>query len=99
MTVTPTNEPVAINGALSVLTAAGAAYLVKKGIDGSVAQALGALALAELSVWGVFRARAQVTPTAAPKTDTGVPLIPLTAAAPFLPTGTTAVPVVPPVTG
>lgn len=89
-------EPVLINGVMAIIAAVLTPLLTKYGIDADgTAKILGLVAAfitAALAVFGIFQARSKVTPVVAPKTDTGVPLVPTPAVAPVAP----IVPPVPP---
>lgn len=86
-----TNEPVAINGGLAVVAAIFTPLLARWGIDADGATKLfgllGALITAALAILALLQARAKVTPVAAPKSDTGVALVPVShpAVAPIVP--------------
>lgn len=60
------NEPVAIGGAVAILTAILTPILAKYGIDADgtakIVGVLGAVATAALSVYSVWKARSKVTP-------------------------------------
>lgn len=89
MTPAVSNNPVAVNGALSIIAAVLTPLLAKRGFDNdgiqSILTGIGSIATAALAVWGVFRARAQVTPLANPKNNAGQPLTPDTPPVPPAP--------------
>lgn len=93
-------EPVAINGGLAVVAAIFTPLLARWGIDADGATKLfgllGALITAALAILALLQARSKVTPVVAPKTDTGVPLVPTPTVAPVPPIVPPVVPPAPP---
>lgn len=71
-----TNEPVAVNGAISILLSLLTPVLAKWGIDADgaakIAPLLGTLVAAAVAVWRVVAARSKVTPVP-PVTPPAVP--------------------------
>lgn len=73
---TLSNEPVAVNAAVTIVASVATPILAKYGIDSNGAQSIfsgiAAIATAMLSVWGVVRARSKVSPVGPTKGSTGV---------------------------
>jgi len=65
-----TNEPVVLNGGLSVILAVIAPLLAKYGIDqdgaAKILSLVGTVAAGLLSLWRIYAARSKVTPVANP---------------------------------